>query len=65
MPAEEHRVIEEMLKALKQCAYPEWAFKQPQPKQRNVSAATSDAKSDKPKCTVVLQFAEVLSQRVK
>ena len=57
---EEDRVVEEkkIKEALKQCVYPELAFKKPQPKQKKITAA----KSDKPKCTVVLPFVKGLSQ---
>ena len=60
---EEDRVVEEkkIKEALKQCAYPEWAFKQPHhPKKKKIATA----KTDKPKRTV-LPFVEGLSQRVK
>ena len=47
---EEDRVVEKKIKeALKQCAYPEWAFKKPHPKKKKIATA----KTDKPKRTVV------------
>ena len=52
---EEDRVVDEKKRtkeALIQCAYPEWAFKKPQPKQQKIS----DAKTDKPERPVVRPF---------
>ena len=40
--------------ALKQCGYPEWAFKKPKPKQKKNSAA----KTDRTKRMVVLPFVD-------
>ena len=60
---EEDREVEEkkIKEALKQYAYPKWAFKKTHPKQKKITTA----KTDKPKHTVVLPFVEGSSQRVK